>query len=1153
MSRGPLQAFGDYVLLGEIARGGMGVVYSARQISLNKKVAIKMIHPGSVASAAAAHRFRTEAEAMAQLDHPNIVPVYEVGSVDGQAFFSMKLIEGCSLAEALSSGGLRRIGVRNEDHEPTCEPGAASLRPFLRAVTLVIKLARAVHHAHARGVLHRDLKPSNVLLDGFDEPHLTDFGIAKLLEVDGGQTQTLGLLGTPYYMSPEQAAGNAREITTAADVYGLGAILYEMLTGRVPFEGPTPLKVLQEVVDKAPRRPRSLDPLIDRDLETVCLKCLGKEPRLRYATAEELALDLERWIRHEPVSARPLGALEALQRQCRRRPLTASLVAAVGLLVLAGVVGMAVSLRHIKAARKHAESERTQANLSAAESRDRFGRLCVEHANRLLDSGDTVRALPWLVEGLALESGDTAAQRFQRIRLGFALHRYPELRSMLFLDSRAARMDLSPDGQSLVAADRAGSVSLWDVRTGLRTATLTHTTAVDLVSFSPDGTLFAVALGKQDAPGSLEVWQAASPPRQLYTLDRPVAFGSVKFSPSSDRLFCGLKDGRVECVTLLTGQLLWSQRLHRDAVESMSLSVDGRQLATGSWDESVGVWKVSDGHPFGENLKVGGYVRAVHFTLDGSRLVVSCDDGIARVYDTTASHRLVKQMDHGDRIYRMQVSPDSRKLVTCGRDGSVKVWDLDSGRLLSTPLANGSTIEEAFFARDSQRLITVSWGKAVGVWEAETGRRLGPLLLHFGAVVQARLAPGDEELFTASTDQIVRRWRMPRMEEGRGWAQQYRGKIYAAGFSPDGRWVVSAGGDSRARIHSASNGMVLPALLQHSNAVESCGFSPSGEVLFTASLDGWGRVWRVPNGAPLFSMRRESSFAPSTASPFAFSPDSRWLATSEDPDALQVWDVPNGLVFTNEIRLPSYLLHATFAGSGDWLAISCGTRQELQTGWSILYRVTERGVVEVRRTAHPRVVWESALSPDATLLATACADGVVRLWRTDTGALVHDRIRHPDEAMRVRFSPDGRLLVSSGEDQTAQVWEVASGHRACPPIFLEGRVSAFFDPTGTLLATTSRDGTARVWEIRQGQAVSPRFLSSAWVTAAAFSPDGRDFLTAGADGLVQLHELRPNEEPLDRLRLWSTVLTGTRISPEGQAVYVPRPEVEEAWRRLLVH
>jgi len=348
--------FGGYELLSEIGRGGMGVVYRARELAINRVVALKLLLHGRFSDAAFVERFHLEAEAAAHLDHPHIVPIYEVGQHEGQPFYSMKLIEGQSLDRAHAECRMGNAEYRR-----------ASSAWVRRSAELLATVARAVHYAHERGVLHRDIKPHNILLDAEGQPHLTDFGLAKLLDQESGLTMSSAVIGSPGFMAPEQAAGKNRQVTTAADVYGLGAVLYALLTGKAVFQADTPLETVRLVIEQEPVTPRAGNPSVDRDLETVCLKCLQKEPAKRYASARALADDLACWLRAEPIQARPVSAIERAWLWCRRQPVRASLIGALALSLAFGLGGVLWQWNRAKAGELRARQNAYAADMLEAQ------------------------------------------------------------------------------------------------------------------------------------------------------------------------------------------------------------------------------------------------------------------------------------------------------------------------------------------------------------------------------------------------------------------------------------------------------------------------------------------------------------------------------------------------------------------------------------------------------------------------------------------------------------------------------------------------------------------------------------------------------------------------------------------------------------------
>ncbi|MGF1582080.1 MAG: protein kinase [Gemmataceae bacterium] len=547
---GPGACFADYELLDEIARGGMGVVFKAKQRSLNRIVAVKMIRPDVVAAHDMSRFFHSEAEIAAHLDHPNIVPVYEVGQHDGQHYFSMKLIDGPSLGQFLS----REIETKGFEN--------GRLAPCV-CVDLLVPIARAVHHAHQRGILHRDLKPSNILLEGSNSesmtPFVSDFGLAKRIDKDQSQTITGEIIGTPLYMSPEQATGEKR-ITTATDVYSLGAILYEILAGRPPFQSDNLFDTLWQVRHREPDSPRKFNRKVDRDLETICRKCLEKEPAQRYGSAEALADDLDRWRKGEPIQARRASAWEQCRKWVKRQPAIASMglaiVALIGivigvLFVRLGQTSARLSLTETRAGayQKQAEDRRRDVERSKRETQLVQAHLALEKGMNRIEQGQIGPGLLWLARGLEVVPPDaTELNHSLRMLLGGWRNSLFTLEGGLPFRSELDAVALSPDGKIAFVGGPI-SAQLWDLAAGKRLGPLLRYGGEQLlaVNFSADNKEVTTLVGGESA--TLQRWNVQNGKRvgKPWSLASPKEqrdgaypyFCSAAFSADGKRVLTG--------------------------------------------------------------------------------------------------------------------------------------------------------------------------------------------------------------------------------------------------------------------------------------------------------------------------------------------------------------------------------------------------------------------------------------------------------------------------------------------------------------------------------------------------------------------------------------------------------------------------------------
>ena len=681
-TRDRVRYFGDYELLREIARGGMGVVYRARQVSLNRPVALKMILAGQLASDDDVKRFYLEAEAAANLEHPGIVPIYEIGEHEGQHFFSMGFVEGTSLAAKVADGPL----------------------PPNEAASLTMKVAEAVQFAHEKGVIHRDLKPANVLLDVHGQPKVTDFGLAKKLKADSGLTHTGQVVGTPSYMPPEQAEG--REVGPAADVYALGAILYCLLTGRSPFQAATPMDTLLQVVGQDPVPVRQLIATVPGDLETICLKCLEKDPRRRYASAAALGDDLRRYLAGEPIVARPVTAYERGWKWARRRPVVAGLAAALVLATVLGVAGIVWQWRKAEANFARAETNLLEANLQRGIAQDklfdslkaqaRAGRFS-RRAGQRFDSLDALTQAARIGRERGIPPEKIAALRDEAI----ACMALPDVRPI-------GRVIQRPPGVIYTCFDhtmtryalrfRDGTISVRRVTDDQEIARFQARGYRDIVvfGFSPDGRYLATT----HWPGvALTVWDID---RRTVCLDDPgpVEGLSARFSPDSRRVALVHHDGELLVYDLATGRP--SRRWPGQAgAHDLAFRWDGAQIAVACKGPTCRILEAESGRLVRAiPMPIGGTIA---WSPDGTTLATPCGDSKIYVWDVatgTLKTTLVGITNGGNRA---AFHPSGALLASNGWEGRLRLWD----PILGLPVlsVNGGTATE--FSQDGRIVVEI--------------------------------------------------------------------------------------------------------------------------------------------------------------------------------------------------------------------------------------------------------------------------------------------------------------------------------------------------------------------------------------------------------------------------------------------------------------
>jgi WD40 repeat protein/serine/threonine protein kinase len=1042
-----------YQLLAPLGQGGMGTVYLAYQPSAERLVALKALSH-ALDGPEDFERFRREAQTLAAIEHPHIVAVYGAGEHHGRPFYGMEYCPGGSLADRL-----RR----------------SHLHP-LEAAALVKTLARAIHAAHQAGIVHRDLKPSNVLLSDADcesrlaesgsssetirgwrseirNPKLADFGLAK--EVDATvQTQSGALLGTPQYMAPEQARGDVGQIGVATDVYGLGALLYECLTGRPPFCAATILQTVLEVIANDAPPPTRFEPGIPRGLETICLKCLNKAPALRYENAAALADDLERFERGEPIRARRVSAAKRTWHGLMRRPVAASLLAAT-------MAAIAISLpltRWALGERKGAVAAQRDIRLQAI--RNRYERaLSVEEEEG--SSGVVVRLSECLrdavqAEAFALEESirrqlDAWSSDFRRRPKIFAGH-----------EKTVFAVDYNSDGTKILTGSEDGTAQIWNEQTGEPIGRpLRHADTVFAVAFSPDGR--HVLTGSAD--GTAQRWLVATsepdgPP--LKHQDRVLA---VAFSPDGTKILTASHDQTAKLWNASTGEPLHSLT-HPGIVRAVAFSPDGNTILTGCDDATARTWATATGTPLGWQVRHRDRVFAVAFSGDGKIVLTGSQDKTAQLWDAATGSRIGPSVVHLETVFAVDFSSDGSSFLTASDDGTVRLWDTATGRALGR-LEHRDRVRAAVFNPDGTRVLTGSWDHVARQWTLE-----GPALIKQGSEVHAvAFSPDGASVVTGSGDGTARLW--DRRGAPIGKIMQHAAFVTAVAFSPDGRFVLTASGDGTARLWDARTGEPVGTPATHQSAIWRIGFVSDGRRFVTASKDGTARLWDTASCQPQYPPLDHHC----PVFTLAVSPDSKTFLTGDIKSFARLWNAETGESLGTPFEHNRGVSAAAF--SPDGTKVLTGSWDLTAQLWDL---ATGQRVGQALQHQGPIVA--VAFSPDGNLIATASADKTAQLWDAADCRLLCPPLRHEGGVTTAAFSADGKMLLTTSEDGMARLWDTSTGTRLGPVLLHKREVTdGVFSHNGESILTGSRDGIARLWETPGPLAGEPERII-AWTQAA---------------------------------------------------------------------
>jgi WD40 repeat protein/serine/threonine protein kinase len=1119
--------------------GGLGEVFEAYDRELKRPVALKEVRGDQTDQDERWSKLAREAEITSRLEHPGIVAVHSLGRhPDGRPFYVMRFVAGDNrLEEAI-----------HQYHRPA-DPGpdrgtrAMVLRQLLRRF---LDVCNVVAYATSQRVLHLDIKPSNILLGPFGETLLVDWGEAqplgrpqpgnaqatmpRPLPFEGGVEVPSGPMpGTPAYMSPEQAAGQVDRLGPASDVYGLGATLYHLLTGKAPFPNPQTDAELVEVLRRAQEGdfppPRQVNRGVAPALAAICRKAMARDPLARYPNPRDLADDLERWLADQPVSVYPDTLSQRLARWLRHHRTWAK---AGALTLLSFTLVSVVSALAVDQARREA----VQRSADLAEGQ----------GVSLCEQGEIGRGILWLARSLEIAPGD--ATDLRRVNLAGWCRKLCPLTASLTVPGGAEPLAFDPGGQRVLMAGPNHSAELWELATNqpIGRQPMRHAKAVVAAAFSPDGR--TVVTGSED--GFARLWDVAEGAPSGLIAELRQHRGAVRvvtFSPDGRTVVTASQDGTAWVSHAASGRPISGPLRHAKAIQAAIFSPDGQAILTGSADGTARLWKAATGEPIGQPLPHGGPILAVAFSPNGQRVLTGGADGRAQVWDATTGQRIGRPLGPhpGEvRVVGFSPNPESQTALTATAYGTAYLWNTETCTRIGQSLDHRRIISAAMFSPDGQAILTGSADGTTRLWDAATGQPLGPPLPHHDRVKVIGFSRDGTTILTASRDGTARRWGLP----PRVTLLPHAHIVNNVAFSPDGRMILTACGNPRpvgqARLWDVATGKPLGDPMPHQKPVMAAAFSPDGQAVLTRAATT-AQLWRVPTGKPLGDPMPH----PLPINAMAFSPDGQAVLTGSEDGTARLWDVATGKRIGLDLRHGAAINVVAFPNGSTVLT---GGDDGIAQLWDVA-----RGRRMGPPLRHLRAIRAVAFSPDGRTILTGSADGTAQLWDAATGKPNCPPLPHHKAITAVAFSPRGRIILTASQDGTARLWQSPAGTAIGRPMPHQDAVNAaaFSRPDGRMVVTASEDGTGRLWDAATGKPISPPIRHQWAIKSVSFSPDGNTVLTGSSDRTAQLWEVpAPLRGEVDRIALWTQVVTGMELDSDG-AIHVLATEDWRARHRDL--